>query len=204
MTIVGEPRAHADAPSSSAWSAASRKQQRNDQAETVWDLIEKQAQVVPGRTAIIDGVVEIEYRLLRKRATEIAGELLARGVEPGALVGICMSRTWELVAAMVGVLRAGCAYVPLDPAYPRERVRYMLEHAGVAATIVDGEPMAELCQGVPELVRLEQIGRWPPPPAERWCVCSRASCSWSRAHRGSNTCCRETTPTTCTRYPKNR
>ncbi|HMB54043.1 MAG TPA: amino acid adenylation domain-containing protein, partial [Thermoanaerobaculia bacterium] len=126
--------------------------------ETVCELIEAQAQVAPGRTAIVDGETEIDYARLSGRANAIAGELVARGVAPGSRVGVCMGRTWELVATLLGVLRAGCAYVPLDPAYPRQRVRYMLEHARAAAAVVDDESRAELCAGVPALLRLGEVG----------------------------------------------
>ena len=136
--------------------------QAYDQTETVWGLIEKRARAHPEQTAIIDGETQIDYERLTARASAIAGELAARGVEPGSLVGVCMSRTWELVATLVGVLRAGCAYVPLDPLYPRERVRYMLEHARAAVAIVDGEKTAELCDGVPKLVRLNEVREWTP------------------------------------------
>ncbi|WP_407351154.1 amino acid adenylation domain-containing protein [Luteimonas sp. R10] len=132
-----------------------------DRTETVWGLIERQAQAHPQRAAVVDGPTEIDYARLAARANAIAGELLARGVEPGSLVGVCMRRTWELVATLVGVLRAGCAYVPLDPEYPRERVRYMLEHARTAAAIVDGEKRAALCDGAPELVRLDEVRERP-------------------------------------------
>jgi len=137
-----------------------RTEEAYDRTETVWGLIESQAQAHPEQTAILDGETEIDYERLTERANAIAGELEARGVEPGSLVGVCMSRTWELVATLIGVLRAGCAYVPLDPAYPRERVRYMLEHARAVAAIVDHENRAELCAGVPELVRLDEVGDW--------------------------------------------
>ncbi len=139
---------------------STRTPEAYDRTETVWGLIEKQARAHPQRTAVLDGETEIGYERLTERASAIAGELVVRGVEPGALVGVCMSRTWELVATLVGVLRVGCTYVPLDPAYPRERVRYMLEHARAAAAIVDHEKTAELCEGVPELVRLDEVGEW--------------------------------------------
>ncbi|MCF7220739.1 amino acid adenylation domain-containing protein [Marilutibacter chinensis] len=135
-----------------------RTAQPYDRMETIWGLFEKQAQAHPGRTAIIDGHAQIDYAQLAARANAIAGKLVTRGVQPGALVGVCMGRTWELVAALLGVLRAGCAYVPLDPEYPRERVRYMLEHARAAAVIVDGEKQAGLCAGATELVRLDATG----------------------------------------------
>lgn len=135
-----------------------RTQEAYDRSETIWGLIESRARKHPERAAVVDGETEIDYRLLTERAGAIAAELVDRGVPPGSLVGVCMSRTWELVATLVGVLRAGCTYVPLDPAYPRERVRYMLEHARAAGAIVDQERTAELCDGVPELVRLADVG----------------------------------------------
>src|SRR3712207_4475458 len=114
-------------------------EQAYDRTETVWGLIEKQARAHPERTAIVDGETEIDYERLTARASAIAGALLMRGAEPGSLVGVWMSRTWERVATVVGGLPAGCACVPLGPEYPRARVRYMLERARVAAAIVDGE-----------------------------------------------------------------
>ncbi len=128
-----------------------------DRTETIWGLVGKQARSHPQRIAVIDGAIEIDYQHLTARANAIAGELATRGVAPGSLVGVCMGRTWQLVATLLGVLRAGCAYVPLDPKYPRERVRYMLTHARAAAAIVDGEPAAALCAGVPEIVRLDAL-----------------------------------------------
>lgn len=132
--------------------------QDKQSAETVCNLIYRQAQQHPERTAIIDGDTEIDFERLMERADAIAGELSTRGIKPGSLVGVCMGRTWELAATLIGVLRAGCAYVPLDPAYPRERVRYMLEHSKAVAAIVDNESTAELCSGVNELIALDKVG----------------------------------------------
>ncbi len=129
-----------------------------DRTQTVWGIIEGQAQASPERTAVIDGEAEVSYARLVERASAIAGELAARGVKPGSLVGVCMGRTWELVATLVGVLRAGCAYVPLDPEYPRERLRYMLEHARVACAIVDHDEGAQLCREAPLRIKLGEIG----------------------------------------------
>ncbi|CAM2066673.1 Amino acid adenylation domain-containing protein [Sulfidibacter corallicola] len=128
----------------------------SDSEETIYGLVAKQARGYPKRIAIIDGETEIDFQRLMARANEIAGELAARGVAPGSLVGVCMSRTWELVATLAGVLRARCAYVPLDPAYPQERVRYMLEHSRAAAAIVENEHTATLCEGVGELIWLDE------------------------------------------------
>ncbi len=135
-----------------------QKESQNSK-ETIWELIAQQAQAYPERTAIIDGEITINFRHLMDRANAVAGELVTRGVAPGSLVGVCMSRSWELVATLLGVLRAGCAYVPLDPDYPQERVRYMLEHSRAAAAIVDDQNCGELCKGVQELIWLDKVGQ---------------------------------------------
>jgi amino acid adenylation domain-containing protein len=107
----------------------------------------------PAKTAVIDGTTHIDYAQLIAQASAVANALDAQGVLPGSLVGVCMHRGWRLVATLLGVLRAGCAYVPLDPAYPAERVRYMLEHSRAAAAIVDDDATAALCDGVKRCIR---------------------------------------------------
>ena len=126
---------------------------------TICGLIAKQKLEHPERIAIIDGETSIDYRTLLKRANEVAGELKSREVAPGSLVGVCMNRSWELVATLLGVMQAGCAYVPLDPTYPQERIHYMLEHSQAAAAIVDHESAANLCNGIRELVWMHEVGK---------------------------------------------
>ncbi|HAP60246.1 MAG TPA: hypothetical protein DCR93_12390, partial [Cytophagales bacterium] len=125
---------------------------------TVCGLIAQEGMEHPDRKAIIDGKINIDYQTLLKRASEVAGELQHRGVVPGSLVGVCMHRSWELVAALLGVMQAGCAYVPLDPAYPQDRVRYMLEHSRAVAAIVDQDSTPALCADVGEQVRMASVG----------------------------------------------
>ena len=119
---------------------------------TICGLIIKQMLEHPTRTAIIDGELEIDYKDLIKRAGEVAGALKNRGVKPKSLVGVCMERSWELVAVLIGVMQAGCAYVPLDPAYPQARIQYMLTNSRAVAAIVDTAKTATLCSGVHELL----------------------------------------------------
>ncbi|WP_253864886.1 amino acid adenylation domain-containing protein [Prauserella halophila] len=124
-------------------------------------LIDRWVRDHPGRTAVVDGDVEIDYASLSARADTVAQELLARGVAHGSLVGVCVARTWELVATLLGVLRAGCAYVPLDPTYPEARMRDILDHSGAAAVVVDDRDGAALCAGTAELVWLGSVTRTP-------------------------------------------
>ncbi len=125
--------------------------------ETIYSLIVKQAQKKPQQTAIIDGKMKVSFDRLMKRSDGIAAELVLRGIEPGSLIGVCMSRSWQLIATLLGVLRAGCAYVPLDPDYPQERVHYMLEHSCAVAAIVENKDTARLCEGVGELILLDTV-----------------------------------------------
>ncbi len=130
----------------------------DDLETTICGLIAKQMLKSPDQTAIIDGKIRIDYKSLMKRASEVAGELKSRGIEPGSLVGVCMNRSWELVATLIGVMQAGCAYVPLDPAYPQDRIRYMLKHSRAAAVVIDNDRAANLCNEVPELLWINKLG----------------------------------------------
>ncbi|HET7924778.1 MAG TPA: condensation domain-containing protein, partial [Rhodanobacteraceae bacterium] len=95
------------------------------------DAFFAQAARAPQRTALTFEGKSWTYAELASRARAIAAALRARGVAQGALVGLCLERGAEMVAAVLGVLDAGAAYVPLDPAYPRERLSFMASDAGL-------------------------------------------------------------------------
>ena len=79
------------------------------------------------------------YRQLEERADVIASALQRRGVSPGALVGVCAERKPATLAALLGVLKTGAAYVPLDPGFPIERLAYMVSDARAMLTLADRE-----------------------------------------------------------------
>ncbi|WP_430413190.1 amino acid adenylation domain-containing protein [Kordia sp.] len=134
-------------------------QQIEDNPEiTICGLIKKQMLAHPERIAIIDGELNIEYQRLMKKANEVAGELKNRGVTARSLVGVCMNRSWELVATLLGVMQAGCAYVPLDPAYPKDRIKYMLTNSKSKAAIVDTKATADLCNEVENVLWIDKLG----------------------------------------------
>ncbi|MET0400662.1 MAG: amino acid adenylation domain-containing protein [Longimicrobiaceae bacterium] len=89
----------------------------------------------PGAVALVHGERSVTYGELDAASARVARELRARGAGPESRVGVCMERTPELVAALLGVLRAGAAYVPLDPAYPRERTGFILRDAAVPLVV---------------------------------------------------------------------
>ncbi|GAB2875219.1 hypothetical protein GCM10027277_50670 [Pseudoduganella ginsengisoli] len=101
----------------------------------VHHLFEQQATVHPDATALLFDGVATTYAQLNRHANQIAHALAAHGVQPGSRVAICVERSPDLVAALLGALKAGAAYVPLDPAYPSERLAYMLEDSAPAAVL---------------------------------------------------------------------
>lgn len=88
---------------------------------------ERHAARFPDRTAVTAGERSLTYRQLDDQANRLAQLLLGRGIGRGDVVGICMDRTPALVVALIGVLKAGAAYVPLDASYPQDRLRRMVE-----------------------------------------------------------------------------
>src|SRR6202035_1387246 len=78
--------------------------------------------------AVLSGERRLSYRELHRLAGGVARRLRERGVEPGTLVGVVMSKGWEQVVAALGVLGAGAAYLPIDSELPRERRDYLLGH----------------------------------------------------------------------------
>ncbi|WP_371521536.1 non-ribosomal peptide synthetase [Kitasatospora sp. NBC_01300] len=103
----------------------------------------------PERTAVLAGTARLDFAELDLRTAALARALRAHGVGRGDRVGVHLARTADLPVALLAVWRAGAAYVPLDPAYPAERLAFMAADARLAALIsTDGLPAA---QGVPVL-----------------------------------------------------
>ncbi|HEX7240208.1 MAG TPA: amino acid adenylation domain-containing protein, partial [Longimicrobiaceae bacterium] len=103
----------------------------------VHDLFAAQARRTPEAVAVVRGDERVTYAELDRRSARLANALRRRGAGPESRVGVCMSRTPELLVALLAVLRAGGAYVPLDPAYPRERLGCMLEDAGIDVVLTE-------------------------------------------------------------------
>ncbi|NTX17410.1 amino acid adenylation domain-containing protein, partial [Myxococcus sp. CA056] len=92
-------------------------------------LIEAQARRTPDAEALRFEDSALSYAQLDSRSNQLAWHLRSLGARPGSLVGVCLERSLDLVVALLAVLKSGAAYVPLDPAYPRERLAGMLEDA---------------------------------------------------------------------------
>ena len=107
----------------------------------VHEAIAGQAARTPRLEAIRGQGQALAYGELDERATALAGALVRRGVRGGDVVGLCLERTPEMVVALLAIMKAGAAYVPLDPAYPRERIAFMVEDSG-APLVVTTAPIA--------------------------------------------------------------
>lgn len=94
-------------------------------------LIEAQIDRTPNAPAVVFENRQLTYSELNTRSNQLAHFLQGRGLGPGSLVGICVERSLELVVGLLGILKAGAAYVPIDPSYPQNRVAYMLEDSQV-------------------------------------------------------------------------
>ena len=101
----------------------------------VHPLFEDQATRFPDRVALSMGDQRWTYRQLASRANDVAAALARRGVGVGDLVGVFLPRSFDLIAAFLGILKAGAAYVPLDAHYPRERLDFMLADTGVKVVL---------------------------------------------------------------------
>ncbi|MGA5817915.1 amino acid adenylation domain-containing protein [Kitasatospora sp. NPDC094028] len=102
---------------------------------TIPQLLAEVVRRQPDAVALVAGTERLTYRQLDERASRMAAGLRALGVRPGAKVGVALERDAELVVALLAVLKAGCAYVPMDLRYPEERLRYTTGNAAVSVVI---------------------------------------------------------------------
>lgn len=99
--------------------------------KSIPELFEEQVKITPEATAVVFDGIQLTYRELDRRANQLAHRLARCGVESGAMVGVCLERSPEMIVALLGVLKAGAAYVALDPNHPVERLAMMAEEAGL-------------------------------------------------------------------------
>jgi amino acid adenylation domain-containing protein/non-ribosomal peptide synthase protein (TIGR01720 family) len=118
-------------------------------------LFAARAQASPDAPALLHEGRTVLYRELAARAQAVTGRLRALGVGRSARVGICAERSPETVAAILGVLAAGAAYVPLDPGYPRDRLAFMIEDAHLDVVLASAAGAARLPEGAARVEPLE-------------------------------------------------
>jgi amino acid adenylation domain-containing protein len=110
----------------------------------VHQLIEEQAARTPDRVAAVFQERSLSYADLNERANQLAHRLQAVGVGPEVLVAVCLERSLDMLVAILGVLKAGGAYLPVDPAFPKDRQAFMLEDAHVPVMLTTSRLSAEM------------------------------------------------------------
>ncbi|MFC3196159.1 amino acid adenylation domain-containing protein [Parapedobacter deserti] len=111
---------------------------KSNKNDTILSLFYDQVQRTPSATAVVFEGSSMTYQELDERSSQVAHLLLAQGVQPQTLVAVCLDKSLEMIVALLAVLKAGCAYVPIDPDYPTDRIAYMLDDIN-ASIVVTGD-----------------------------------------------------------------
>ena len=113
----------------------------------IHQLFERRARDAPEATALLCGEIALSYGELDRRANQLAHYLQGLGVGPESIVGLCVERSVEMIVSLLAVLKAGGAYLPLDPHYPAERLAFMLQDAAVGVVLTHGGSELQLPPG---------------------------------------------------------
>ncbi|ODS52928.1 MAG: hypothetical protein ABS36_15865 [Acidobacteria bacterium SCN 69-37] len=116
--------------------------------ETVVTLFDARAQAQPDAVAVVADGVETTYATLHRRARAIARTLSRLDLGPARIVGLCLHRSSDMVAAVYGVMMAGAAYLPLDPAFPADRLAYMVQDSTTTVVLSERTLLAHVPDGV--------------------------------------------------------
>lgn len=125
----------------------------------IHQMVAAQVERTPDAIAVIYENQRLTYRELDDRANQLAHYLQAQGVQPETLVGISLERVPVMLVAMLGVQKAGGAYLPLDPTYPQERLAFMMADSQVSLLLTQGDLVAALPTDTVQVIDLEQD--WP-------------------------------------------
>ena len=110
-------------------------------------LIDAQCRATPNAVAVEFADKTITYRELGERANKLAEHLVAAGVKPGMPVGLCVERSIEMIVAQQAILRAGGAYLPLDPDYPTDRLAFMIEDSAMPVVVAQESTRGQIPDG---------------------------------------------------------
>ncbi len=136
------------------WNATEKEYRR----ERVEEQFEEQAEKTPKAVAVVCGEKSLSYGELNEKAERLARYLEEAGVGEESRVGIYVNRSLEMMIGVLGVLKAGGAYVPLEPGLPVERVKYMVEDAGIEWVLAESETMGSLPLGGVDVVMMDGAG----------------------------------------------
>jgi amino acid adenylation domain-containing protein len=135
-----------------SWNATAREWPESER--TIDELIARVTAAGPARVAVVAEGGTLTYRALNARANQLARHLRCIGTRPGDIVGLAVERSFDMVVGVLGILKAGAAYLPLDPAFPEKRLDYMLADSG-AQVLITHRDLARKFATAPTIVRLD-------------------------------------------------
>src|SRR5262249_12972336 len=130
-----------------------------DRNQCIHHLFQRQAERTPAALAIVSGEEQLSYQELNRCANQLAHYLQRRGVGKEARVGIYLERSPATLVALLGVLKAGAAYVPLDPAYPKDRIAFIADDAELGLLLTQENLVEQLPTHSAQVVRMD--ADWP-------------------------------------------
>ncbi len=123
---------------------------------TIHELFEEQVKKTPNHIAVVFEEKQLTYEELNKKANKLARTLRGKGVAQNSIVGIMVDRLVEMIVGILGVLKAGGAYLPNSPEYPTERIEFMLEDSN-ADIIITQEHLTDKSGSYGEVVNINHI-----------------------------------------------
>jgi amino acid adenylation domain-containing protein len=126
------------------------------QDKCIHKLFEEQVWIRPGAIALVHDQEQLSYGHLNERANQLGHYLQSEGVSSETIVGLCVERSIEMVVGILGIIKAGGAYLPLDPNYPKERLEFMMDDAGVSWVLTQEELENELPEHKAQVLCLDR------------------------------------------------
>ena len=123
------------------------------------ELFEQQARQTPDAVAVVYEGEQLSYEALNRRANQLAHYLREMGVGAEVKVGLCAGRSLEMIVALLGVMKAGGAYLPLDASYPQERLAYMIEDSACPVIVATKRVLEQLPVTWAQIVMIDDD--WP-------------------------------------------
>ena len=126
----------------------------------VHELFAQQAAKTPAAIAVKYEDQELTYAELNEHANQVANHLISLNVQPDTFIGLCLERGVGMLISMLGILKAGAAYLPIDPDYPEERLRHVVKAAGIEIVLTQAGPLHAL-QTIPACTLIDVENDWP-------------------------------------------
>ncbi len=134
------------------WNAT---QTTDDSELCLHQMIETQSRKTPNAVAVMDDIQELSYEELNNQANQLANYLRRLGVGPNVLVGISVERSTRMLVGLLGILKAGAAYVPIDPSFPSDRQKFMIADADISFLVTEKDLMTTLSSESMSVIRLD-------------------------------------------------